>query len=439
MKKYFENFFEEIKSGKSFRVTSQTFIIRLCGLGLIFFNQVIIARLMGAKGFGDYTVIFTWINFLIIFSMLGFDTSVLRFFPSLTVKQQWSKAKGFLRFTRQTILVTASLASVTIMIYLFSNSIKFNINYSEALFWATVLLPFLALIHYYSSVLRAMHKIKTSLMPFYLLLPVSVSVACYIYYQLNNEQLKVDAAVFIYLCCAIMVFIFIARRLKKELHQKTENIQPEYDRKLWFSVSFTIFIISAITLVLKRVDVLFISFYLGHTRAGIYAVASMISGFVSFGLTVVDYVFAPRISELFESNQLEKLQKMIAHTSRIILIITFPIVLVMVVFGKFILQIFGTAFVASYLPLIILIAGQLVNAWTGMVAAMMTMTGNQKIFLMVYVFAGVLDIGLNFILVPSMGMIGAAIASSVSLAALNLVMYFIVKKKLRIKVSAFIF
>ena len=70
---------------------------------------------------------------------------------------------------------------------------------------------------------------------------------------------------------------------------------------------------------------------------------------------------------------------------------------------------------------------------------MMTMTGNQRVFLLVYVFAGIIDVILNFILVPSLGMNGAAIASAVSLAVLNLTMYFIVKKKLQIKVSAFIF
>jgi O-antigen/teichoic acid export membrane protein len=441
MRKHFEPLFAEIKSPESsgFRITSQAFIIRLIGLGFIFLNQALLARLMGAKGYGNYTVIFTWLNFFTVFSMIGFDTSVLRFYPSLTAKQQWNKLKGFLRFTKRIIFLLSLLSSVILLLFLLYSSNRYSISFSEALFWAVFLLPFLAYINYYSAVLRALHKIKTSLLPFYILIPASVSIACAIYYKLNNNQLKVDAAMFTYLCCAIGVCLFISARLRKELSPKVRNVQPEYEQKKWFAVSVTLFTITIITLVLKRVDILFMSYYFGNTHAGIYAVASMISSFVPFGLSVVDYVFAPRISELYESHQHEKLQQMISNTSKIILIITLPITFVMIVFGKFILQIFGTAFIASYLPLIILTAGQFANAWTGMVAAMMTMTGNQRIFLLIYVLAGILDVILNFILVPSLGMIGAAISSAVSLAALNLTMYFIVKKKLHIKVSAFIF
>ncbi len=442
MRKYFGLLLTELKNSpesSGFKITSQTFIIRLLGLGLIFLNQALLARLMGVKGYGNYTVIFTWLNFLTVFSMIGFDTSVLRFYPSLNAKQQWGKLKGFLRFTKRIILLLALVSSIAMLLFLLYSSNSYSISFSEALFWAVFLLPFLAFINYYSAVLRALQRIKTSLLPFYILIPVSVSVACIIYYVLNNEQLKVDAAMLIYLCCAIVVCVFISGKLRKELRSQVRDVEPAYERKKWFAVSVTLFIITIITLVLKRVDILFISYYFGNTRAGIYAVAAMISSFVPFGLSVVDYVFAPRISELFESRQQDKLQSMITNSSKIILIITLPITFIMIVFGKFILQLFGEAFVASYLPLIILSAGQLVNAWTGMVAALMTMTGNQKIYLLVYVFAGILDVSLNFILVPSYGMTGAAIASAVSLAVLNLAMYFIVKKKLHIKVSAFIF
>ncbi len=417
----------------------QTFIIRLLGLGFIFLNQTLLARMMGAKGFGDYTVIFTWINFLTAFSLIGFDTSVLRFYPALASKLQWNKLKGFLTFSRRIILFLSLLASACILFYLIGNSRRYNLSFSEALFWALLLLPFLNFINYYSTVMRALRKIKTSLLSVYVLLPLSVSIACLIYYQLNHGVLKADAAMFIYLCCAICVFIFISRRLKSEVRPRLENAEPEYERKRWLSVSFTLFIISLITLALKRLDVLFISVYLGNTHAGIYAAAAMISSFVPFGLTVVDYVFTPRISELHENHQHEKLQAMISTSSRIIFIITLPVALGTIIFGKYLLGIFGTAFIASYLPLIILTIGQLVNAWTGMVAAMMTMTGNQRTFLALYLLAGVLDVALNFCLVPSFGMIGAATASAVSLASLNLAMYFIVKKKLGIKASLFIF
>jgi len=65
------------------------------------------------------------------------------------------------------------------------------------------------------------------------------------------------------------------------------------------------------------------------------------------------------------------------------------------------------------------------------------MTGNQNIFLMVYVVAATLDLALNYFLVPGMGATGAAISSAISVTVLNVIMYVLVWKKLRIKASVF--
>src|SRR6187455_2961131 len=102
------------------KLTSQTFVLRLIGMGLLYGNQVLMARLMGASGYGDYTVILTWINFLVAFCMFGFDHGAQRFFSLLFANQQWAKARGFIRFSFRIIVVVAVICMVAWFLYLWN-------------------------------------------------------------------------------------------------------------------------------------------------------------------------------------------------------------------------------------------------------------------------------------------------------------------------------
>jgi O-antigen/teichoic acid export membrane protein len=83
------------------------------------------------------------------------------------------------------------------------------------------------------------------------------------------------------------------------------------------------------------------------------------------------------------------------------------------------------------------LVGQLINAATGMVGGLLTMTGHQKMFFVFYVAAIVIQFVLNSILIKFMGITGAAIGSSVGLIFLNISAYLYVRKRLRIKASIF--
>src|SRR5689334_10678744 len=94
------------------RLTSQTFVLRMLGMALLYGNQVLMARLMGVNGYGDYTVIMTWINFLMALCMFGFDHGAQRFFSLLYANKQWGRARGYLRFSFRIIVAVSILCMV---------------------------------------------------------------------------------------------------------------------------------------------------------------------------------------------------------------------------------------------------------------------------------------------------------------------------------------
>lgn len=431
------NIIKEFKSGGGLnRSVFHALLFRLSGLGLIFLLQVMLARLMGPSNYGDYTVIITTVNLLLVLSVFGFDSSILRFLPSFIAKKDYSSANGFVRFSYRMITILSILCSIGLFIFLLTKAKKNNIAFSEGLFWGVLLIPFLAFVYQASAVLRSLNKIKTSLLSVYFLFPVLMGLTC-LYYYYSNDRLTVDAAMLINLGCSAVICIFINRRARKVLKEQAPSENLTFESRKWISVSSILFLTTAFDLLLRQSDILMVSYFLGNTKAGYYSVAAKLALLASLGLSVADYVFMPKIAALFESRQLMKLQQFVRNSSLQILSITLPVVFLLFLGGKWILGFFGNAFSFSYVPLVILLCGQVINAMTGMVGGLMSMTGYQKTFFAFYFFAFIIQFTLNIILIPIFDIVGAAIGSSLAMIFLNICAYIFVKKKLKIKASFF--
>ena len=92
--------------------------------------------------------------------------------------------------------------------------------------------------------------------------------------------------------------------------------------------------------------------------------------------------------------------------------------------GQNILHIFGQEFIAGWLPLVILAGGQLVNAGTGGIAYILIMSGHQYHKLFGDLLLVILNILLNIYLIPRWGLVGAAVATSISMASVNILRAF---------------
>jgi len=89
------------------------------------------------------------------------------------------------------------------------------------------------------------------------------------------------------------------------------------------------------------------------------------------------------------------------------------------IFRLEVLHLFGKGFTGGGTVLLILAAGQLASAATGPTGALLTMTGKQKWELANTISMVVFNFLLNLALIPTMGLIGAAIAMAVSIATIN--------------------
>ena len=78
--------------------------------------------------------------------------------------------------------------------------------------------------------------------------------------------------------------------------------------------------------------------------------------------------------------------------------------------------------------LIILSVGQFFNAYCGSIGYLLNMTGKEKIFKNAILIGAILNIILNFVLIPYWGIIGAAVASAVSYFIMAALMFVVTHK-----------
>ena len=111
--------------------------------------------------------------------------------------------------------------------YLLSRSRQYPVTYSEAFFWSIFIIPLLAIVYQISAIFRSLHRIKLSLLAVYIFLPVGISLASIVFYQLNNDLMRVDAAVLLNLGVTILVAWFMIRKLMKRCEAEAQPVATE--------------------------------------------------------------------------------------------------------------------------------------------------------------------------------------------------------------------
>jgi O-antigen/teichoic acid export membrane protein len=98
-----------------------------------------------------------------------------------------------------------------------------------------------------------------------------------------------------------------------------------------------------------------------------------------------------------------------------------PAFLIQVLFGRWLLTLFGEEFVAAYPALVILAVGQLINYSSGVTVDVIKMIGRSGLMLANTVLDVSSYVLLNLLLVPRYGLVGAAWAAAAELVISNLV------------------
>ena len=159
---------------------------------------------------------------------------------------------------------------------------------------------------------------------------------------------------------------------------------------------------------------------------GFYEIAARVSNLSTFVLFAVNATAAPKLAELFSQNRMSEFQKVARLAASIAFLPSFAIILILFIYPDFFLSLFGKDFACGELSLRILLSGQFFNTLSGPVLVVLSMAGKEKNVQHILLSALILNIVLNYLLIPRFGIAGAAMATATVTTAWSLLSVFAV-------------
>ena len=116
--------------------------------------------------------------------------------------------------------------------------------------------------------------------------------------------------------------------------------------------------------------------------------------------------------------------------SSFLVVLSVPLVVAIIFFGSFLLQLFGAGFSVAYPVVVILAIGCLINAlWGSLWGDLLTLTGYYKEATVIIVLVTALNLALTAVLTPRFGISGAAAATTTAVVVRSALMAIFVRRK----------
>jgi O-antigen/teichoic acid export membrane protein len=197
--------------------------------------------------------------------------------------------------------------------------------------------------------------------------------------------------------------------------KEVSNAKKEDDQKsTWLHTSLPMLAMMLFGVIVNRADLILVGIIAGHRAAGIYAVVLFTAETIQIFKTAGKTVVGPLIAPLFKKDGRESIQRLGGFLSRLAFSLAVVGAALIAFFGHQLLGIFGKEFTAGYQALMVLLVMQLLRAASGVPGMLLIMTGKQTRLVKVYSLSVVAQLALLAALVPTLGILGAAIATTIT-------------------------
>ena len=399
--------------------------------------QVLLARWMGAAQYGIYEYVISIGTFLGFLAGLGLPNCLLRFIPQYSVREEWGKLRGIVWGSWRYVFFSSVLVTCVSIVAVvgWNRYSSTDIALTSFLLGMTTI-PLWALARHQREMSRGIKQMVLAYLPSTIAFPLCVIAVGFYYRQHLSSTVAMPSASSSIAIVALSLSLVLICQLwlfNRQLPDGCYLSQPIYLRKEWLAVALPLLFNDSAFLLLSQTDILMTGAILGTLQVGIYGAAFKTAAGVSFILGGVNAIAAPMFATLHTQGDYAGLQKLTSTVARWMFYPTLILALLLIVFGDRVLGLFGAEFVAARWSMTVLILGQLVNVGAGSVGYLMEMTGHHRQCALVLGCSAILNLILNAILIPTLGIMGAAIATAATMALWNIWLHQLVVKHLGIK------
>lgn len=409
--------------------------VRIIGMTVGFTLTIALAKTLGPEGLGAYGY-FTMILVLVAVPInYGWATVLLRTTARAAGNSRWSEVRGLQ-------LLGSLISALLVLCFFVIASVYFEFFSGRFTIDTVLILVAILLFDLFSglrlSVLRGLDHPILGQLPEMLLRPVlALAIFMGINIALKNEADVVHALLSLLIASALsMIFGSIILKMKSPNDLKLAPAKFQF--MAWTTSAIILATNSGLVILNVQMDFLMLGI-LGSTEdLGYYRIAmqfSLLSGFV---YTALNMIAAQRFAKFFSEHATRDAQKTATYLARLSFLGTLPLPILFWFFGEsFMIHILSPDYIAALPAMLWLFCLQSVNGAAGFASIILVMAGQERRIVPVTMLSIALNAGLCIILIPVMGLSGAAISSFIAISVWNLILWFTALHKTKINASIF--
>lgn len=386
-------------------------------------ERVIIGRMLSVDAYGEVSIGLAVMTFTVTLSLIGFTHGVPRYVSRFDDERD-------VRGVWVTGLALTGAVAVALALSMYLSLDLFGGLFFDEPSSARLVVPFMLAVPFVVGFKVAVGTIRGFENTIYrtyvrdLTYPITRIALLVVLLSLGWGVL---AAGYAYLAGAVAAFV-LAHVLLNRLLPLVGSFRTHAKEMVTFSAPLVIS--TVISILLTQTDTLMLGYFRPSQQVGLYNAAYPLANGMLVVLSAFGFLYLPLASRLDADDEREEIDTIYKITTKWIFIVTFPAFLTFVVFPSDVLSIFfGERYAPAGLALAILSVGFFTNAAGGRNRETLSALGYTVAILIANLLAFLLNVGLNLLLIPAYGFIGAAVTSAASYIALNITVYVVLRVK----------
>ena len=390
------------------------FILGVLSQLIGFITRIIFARNLTVSEYGAINAIIAFFGFMMIFKDFGLSSGLSKFIPHWILKNDKKRIKSAITYTLMFKIIATFLLSLIILFfihYLVFNYFKISSYFIFIIFLLNFI--FLGFIELMSAVFIGYQNQK-----YYSMIEVirisSILIISLILFVYLDPIYAVSLA---YACGTFITAVFSVFLLNNIfpnfMHTKFVYYKKTY-KEMW-AYSLPIFVLAIGGIVIGYTDTLMITYFLDTSKSGLYNVALPTAYSLLIFSTIFSVVTIPLVSELYSKKLHKSIIFGIGVAHKYMLLFMLPLALLIASFSKFVITLlYGAKYLGASISLTILVCGTVFYVLSSFNSSLLNGVGKSNLSARIFMSGAVLNILLNYYLIPRIGIEGAAIATAIS-------------------------
>lgn len=407
--------------------------LKVAATALAFIVTVVLARTMGPDNFGAYSYAIALVTLLAVPAQVGLPGVVVRVTAEAVALGKVATARSVWRWASSVAGgLSALLVGLVVILVICIDLAPAGLS-KKAMLSTVLLVPIFALSNVRAAALRGLGHTVVSQAPEMIVRPLVMLLCVLIAVTLFPAPLSTELGIQSHVISAATALIFGVAYLWCVSPAEAAQHSPSQEERLAWLRSAAIFAALGFAQIgIQQIDILILGAYAGPTEVAQYRVATQSAALVAFGYHAVNMVVPPYIARLWAQTNLRQAWQLVALSGRISFLLGLPVFLAYLALGSQILNLaFGADFQGSLRPLLILSAAQLFNAAVGPVGVMLNMTGHERDTLRGVFAAAIVNVCLGFAVIPTFGLIGAALSSAMTIIVWNIILWTYARRRVK--------